>query len=232
MAEIILQPIDGNGNKAGDPIIAPYAPAELSFTKSVQYQEIPIPGLNQPLQQFVRGDAETISLELFFDSTDSGTGIGADSVTEQVEKVSKLVAVRGDLHRPPLVRLSWGEDFPAATWGVGSQAESVFTAIVLSVARRYTLFSPTGKPLRAVVTVSLKQHATIDQQIKAMNLQSADHTRIHVVTEGETLPLIAYDAYNDVLAWRLIADANNLDDVANLKIGTRLQLPPRSSSQP
>ncbi|MGD9749803.1 MAG: hypothetical protein AB7W59_02290 [Acidimicrobiia bacterium] len=228
MAEVILQPIDGNGNNAGEPIIAPFAPSELAFSKSVQYAEVAIPGLNQPLSQFVRGDAETISIELFFDSTDTGMGEAADSVTDQVERVAKLVAVKGDLHRPPLVRLSWGEDFPAATWGAGAQAEPTFTAVVLSVARRYTLFSPAGKPLRAVVTVSLRQYATIDQQLKAMNQQSSDHTRVHIVSEGETLPLIAHDAYDDVTAWRLIADFNNLSDVANLEVGRQLALPPRA----
>lgn len=228
MADIILQPIDGKGNNAGDPIIAPYAPTELSFSKSVQYGEVAIPGLNQPLSQFVRGDAETISIELFFDSTDTGTGNEAASVTEQVERVTKLVAVKSDLHRPPLVRLSWGEDFPAATWGTGAQAEPVFTAIVLSVGRRYTLFSPVGKPLRAVVSVSLRQYATIDQQLKAMNQQSSDHTRIHIVAEGETLPLIAHDAYEEVSAWRLIANFNNLTDVSDLTVGQRLELPPRT----
>ena len=226
MADIILQPIDGKGNNAGEAIVAKYAPAELSFSKSVQYAEVAIPGLNQPLSQFVRGDAETVTLELFFDSTDTGMGNKATSVTAQVEKVAKLVAVKGKLHRPPLVRLSWGEDFPAATWGTGAQAEPVMTAIVLSVGRRFTLFSPLGKPLRAVVTVALRQYATIDQQLKAMNQQSADHTRIHVVSEGETLPLIAHDAYEDAAAWRLIADFNDLADVANLRVGQRLELPP------
>ena len=182
MVGMILQPIDGNGNTAGAPIIVPYAPPELSFSKSVQYGEVAIPGLNQPLAQFVRGDAETLTLELFFDSTISG---------------------------------------------MGDEAESVFTAIVLSVARKFTLFSPSGKPLRAVVTLALKQYATIDQQIRAMNLQSADHTRIHVVSEGETLPLIAHDAYDDAAAWRLIADFNKLEDVRDLMTGQRLELPPR-----
>lgn len=230
MVNIILQPIDGNGNDAGDPVVVPYAPPELSFSKSVQFSEVAIPGLNQPVAQFGRGDAETLSLELFFDSTDHGMNDDAKSVSAEVEKLSKLVAVKGDLHRPPLVKVSWGDDFPAATFGAGGQTEPVFTAIVLSVARKYTLFSPSGKPLRAVVTVSLKQYATIEQQIQAMNLQSADHTRIHVVSEGETLPLIAFDAYDDPAAWRLIADFNGLDDVRDLAVGRRLKLPPREGA--
>ena len=40
------------------------------------------------------------------------------------------------------------------------------------------------------------------------------------------LPLIAFQAYENPAKWRVIADANNLDDVRTLTPGTRLTLPP------
>jgi nucleoid-associated protein YgaU len=98
--------------------------------------------------------------------------------------------------------------------------------VVLSVQRRFTLFNPSGKPLRAIVSLSLKHYATVAEQIAAINYQSADHTRIHVVAEGETLPLIAHDAYSDARKWRVIAEHNNLSDVRALQPGERLELPP------
>jgi hypothetical protein len=51
-----------------------YNPTEFSFTKGVTYAEIGIPGLDMPVQQFVRGNAESVSVELFFDTTEFGTG--------------------------------------------------------------------------------------------------------------------------------------------------------------
>ena len=54
-----------------------YNPTELSWDKSAQFAEIAIPGLDAPLQQFVRGQAEKLTLELFFDTTDHGMGKGA-----------------------------------------------------------------------------------------------------------------------------------------------------------
>lgn len=230
MRQLMFQKVDLQGNTIGAPMMLDYAPSELAFSKSAQFAEVAIPGLEQPLLQFVRGDAETLNLELFFDSTQDGTGPAAVAVTQKVEAFHKLVQIQGDLHAPPLVKVSWGDDFPGTAMGATETAGETFTAVVLSVARRFSLFSPDGKPLRATVTLALKHYATVAQQVAAINYQSADHTRIHVVSEGETLPLIAFDAYADAAKWRLIALHNGLRDVRDLTPGDRLELPPLVTS--
>jgi nucleoid-associated protein YgaU len=202
-----------------------YNPTELAFTKTAQYADIAIPGLEAPVIQFVRGDAETLSLELFFDSTDAGTGAKATSVTESVAKFHKLVSIDGNLHTPPIIRLTWGEGLPGPAIATDKGATQV-DVIVTSLARRYTLFSPSGKPLRAILTLQMKVYLTITEQVKLLNYQSADHTRTHVVREGETLPLIAWDAYADAAKWRVIADANSISRTRDLPAGRVLQLPP------
>ena len=53
-----------------------YNPTELSFDKQAQIAEIAIPGLDAPIQQFIRGNAEKLTLELFCDTTDDGIGHG------------------------------------------------------------------------------------------------------------------------------------------------------------
>jgi nucleoid-associated protein YgaU len=226
MVELTFQKVDARGQPFDAPMTVKYAPAELTFAKSAQYAEVAIPGLELPLLQFVRGDATTISMDLFFDSTEGGTGASALSVTADVEKFHKLVSIKGDLHHPPLVRVTWGEDFPGASFGETTQAGQTFTAVVLSVSRRFTLFNPDGKPLRAVVSLSLKQFASVAEQVTAINYKSADHTRLHVVQQGETLPLIAYDAYGDARKWRVIALHNQIANVRRIDPGTALELPP------
>jgi nucleoid-associated protein YgaU len=228
MVELSFQKIDARGKKIDAAMKVKYAPAELTFTKGAQYAEVAIPGLELPVLQFVRGDATTLSMDLFFDSTEGGTGATALPVTEEVEKFHKLVSIKGDLHYPPLVQVTWGDNFPGANFGESNQPAQTFTAVVLSVSRRFTLFNPDGKPLRAIVSIALKQFATVAEQVTAINFKSPDHTRQHVVQEGETLPLIAYDAYGDASQWRVIATHNNIAEVRLIAPGTALELPPRA----
>jgi nucleoid-associated protein YgaU len=47
-----------------------------------------------------------------------------------------------------------------------------------------------------------------------------------VVQQGETLPLIAHDAYGDVRQWPVIAEFNDISDVREVEPGTVLMLPP------
>ena len=110
--------------------------------------------------------------------------------------------------------------------GESETAGEHFTAVVLSVARRFTLFNPDGKPLRATVSIALKQYVTVAEQVAAINFQSSDHTRIHVIAEGETLPLVAHDAYQDARKWRVIADHNGLSNVREIAPGTSIEIPP------
>ena len=96
--------------------------------------------------------------------------------------------------------------------------------------QRYTLFSPQGIPLRATLTVSLKEYKTLSEQIAEINGQSANHTNSHVVQTGETLAQISASVYNDPTQWRAIADQNNLLDPMVLQPGQILDIPPLANS--
>src|SRR5438309_302198 len=82
-------------------------PESLTFDKKPQIAEIAIPGLDSPLQQFVRGQAETLSFDLFFDSTGSGMGAKVTAVSEQTDKVYGLVKIDPKTHAPPICEFVW-----------------------------------------------------------------------------------------------------------------------------
>jgi len=63
-----------------------FNPTELSFTKAAQIAEIGIPGIDAPILQFIRGQAEKVTIELFFDTTDGGMDGNARSVTELTDR--------------------------------------------------------------------------------------------------------------------------------------------------
>jgi nucleoid-associated protein YgaU len=227
MAKLTFQKLDLSKQPVGNAIEVAYNPKEYTLTKGASFADISIPGLDSPIMQFVRGDAETLNLELFFDSTEQkGTGSEAESVTDTVDEFYRLVKIEGELHTPPIVRPTWGDHFPGMVNDGSNSTTPAFDCVVTSCSRRFTLFNPDGKPLRAIVTLALKEYKTLEEQLQALNLQSSDHTRIHVVQQGENLPLIAYEAYKDSAYWRLIAEHNGINDVRNLTPGMVLQLPP------
>jgi len=233
MAKLTFQRLDLSKNPVGSPLEVPYNPTEYTFSKAAQFAEISIPGLDAPVLQFVRGEAETLALELFFDSTDQrGTGAGApelaldDDPMILADRLYRLVRIEGELHTPPLVRVTWGNHLPGPTLGEEIRPAPSFDCVVLSVDRRFTLFNPDGVPLRTMVSLQLREYRTMEEQLRELNLQSADHTRVHVVRRGDNLPLIAWDAYGDPARWPLIAEHNDLAGVRDLEPGTVLQIPP------
>jgi hypothetical protein len=225
-----FQKVSSTGS-LGDSIEVRFNPTEYTLNKGAQIAEVTIPGLDSPILQFVRGQTETLSLDLFFDSTENGMDDNAKSVTELTDQFYQLVKIDGTTHAPPVCLFCWGSDFPGQRsyalqgMGTGSQQRHGFKCLVESVRQRFTLFSTQGVPLRATLTVSLKEYKTLSEQLSDINKKSADHTQAHVVQIGETLSQIANEVYEDPSQWRVIADQNTILDPLELKRGTVLEIP-------
>lgn len=201
-----------------------FNPAELSYSKTAQFAEIAIPGLDSPVLQFIRGGTETLSVELFFDTSESGVGPLAKSVTELTDKFYKLVKQDSDTHAPPRCRFSWGEPLSFEPGVKYSNAPFWFQCVVESIDRKFLLFSPEGIPLRARLTVKMREYKTVDQMVS--DLKSADHTKARVLKRRERLDQISAREYETPAEWRLIADENKLANPRKLTPGTVLRIPP------
>lgn len=205
-----------------------FNPNELTFNKGVQLAEIAIPGLDSPIIQFVRGQSETLTVDLFFDSTDEGgMGSGAVPVTVHTDQFYQLIKIDRVTHAPPVCRFVWGSGLPGSnmTGNSSTQARGSFKCVVESVRQKFSLFSPEGVPLRATLSLSLKEYKTLEQQVIEIGKESADHTHAHVVQRGDTVTRIATAAYDDPAPWRAIALHNDIDDPLELELGTILEVP-------
>jgi nucleoid-associated protein YgaU len=204
-----------------------FNPTEFTLTKGAQVAEITIPGLDAPLVQFVRGQAETLSVDLFFDTTEHGMGTGATSVTTLTDQIYQLMKIEPDTHAPPICAFLWNQKFPGGDVSdkVGNQRRTDFQCIVENVKQRFTMFSPEGVPLRAILTVTLREYKTLDEQLKQLNLNSPDKTQSHVVKRGDTLSGIAGTHYALPSLWRAIADENGISDPRRIEAGTFLRVP-------
>jgi nucleoid-associated protein YgaU len=225
-----VQRLTAAGNPDGAPFPVQFNPTEYTLHKGAQIAEIPIPGLDQPILQFVRGQTETMSVDLFFDSTEDGTGSDATPVTEKTDRFYQLIKINNETHAPPIIRFLWGQDgFAGANLSGNAASQSRgdgFQCIVESVKQRFTFFSSEGIPLRATLSLSLREFYSLEDQIDRINFHSPDQTHSHVVQRGDTLARIAAKVYDDPSHWRAIADANALTNPLDLRPGMVLNAPP------
>lgn len=210
--EILDKDAVDSGKGLPDHFDVEFNPTEYTLTKAAQIAEIAIPGIDSPVLQFVRGQDERLTLDLLFDTTDSGMDENAVDVTTLTRQVYQLVKIQPATHAPPRFLLTWGNSLS-------------FKAIAEQVQQKFTLFSPTGTPLRATVSLTLREYKTLEEQLKDLKLQSPDHTKVHVVRRGDTLSDIAAAEYGDPTAWRVIADRNRVSDPRRPRPGTALEIP-------
>jgi nucleoid-associated protein YgaU len=87
------------------------------------------------------------------------------------------------------------------------------------------MFLPEGIPVRATLSVTLKEYREVEVQVKEISFQSADLTKRWVVTQGDSLWSIAAKEYGNPGDWRLIADANKIDNPRIITPGEELVVP-------
>lgn len=176
-----LQKIAVNSLETTVQITADFNPKELSFSKSVGWNDDKAGvGTDYPSLQFTAGQAITLSVELLFDEYEKG-----GDVRGIVGKVMSLALVNKRLGRPPMVQLVW-----AGTDVLFNKGE--FTGVVDSVQAKYTMFHSSGKPCRASVTIALKQA----DRVTAKGGEGGQDSTVVVKTYGAVAELQA-DRPND-----------------------------------
>lgn len=195
-----------------------FNPAKLEVVLETSWEGRHIPGQQAPTQRFGGGQSGRIpGLELMFDTTQTG-----ESVTTYTDVLSKLVRIDTDLPgyaaaqhngRPAWVQFHWGSFHS-------------FKAVITRLSISFTLFSPTGDPLRALTTLDLIQYQDEDDYPRQNPTSGTPiPARSHQVQPGETLDRIAAAHYDDSTQWRRLAQVNGIRDPFTLRPGMRLDVP-------
>jgi hypothetical protein len=207
-----------DGADKGKVITVLFNPTEYSFDKTNSYKATAVPGLGSPLLQFVNGESDQLTMDLFLDDYTDPEGPTSllqrerDPLMTRLSALARLMEIDRDLHAPPPVRFNWGP--------------LEFSAVIEKLGRKTTMFHPDGTPARATLSVAFKEYRTLRQQLEDPRRESADKTRRRVVVGREALWLIAAREYDAPGEWVRIAMANDLDDPRDIAPGDWLTLPP------
>lgn len=187
-----------------------FNPEEYTINKDNNYAVQGVPGLGAPLIQFVNGNLRTLEMELFFDTYDT-PNLPKSDVRDQTNKVVGLMDLDSDLHAPPILVVSW--------------SSLQFRCVLARVSQKFIMFADDGTPVRARLTVTFNEYVDPEREARQDNLQTADFSKVHIVTAGETLSGIAGILYEDPSFWRPIAIANGLADPRAITPGMALHIP-------
>jgi hypothetical protein len=190
-----------------------FNPKELSLTKTAKWERKTSRNRKSAgIPEFQGAEPCSMTLEMFFDAT----GPQDSSVVAAVEKLFTCCVPTDKTHQdhlgvPPWVVFHWG-------------SVAGFTAYIASVAAKFTLFTSGGVPIRATATVTLKEIAAEPAKQNPTSGGRASR-RAHTLVDGDTLPSIAYAEYGDPTLWRVLAEANGVDDPMRLSPGISLLVP-------
>ena len=206
LEKAFIQPLNEKGRNLGDRIVVMFNPEQYTIDQKVTFQRTNLPGLQTPITQFVHGEAQTLKLDLFFDTYEQGT-----DVRNLSRKLTSLLDINSEMHAPPLCKFVWGK--------------LEFKAVIDSMTQNYTMFLDSGIPVRAKLTVSFTEYRTITEQLEKTPRNSADRTKYYVITQTDSLWSLAERFYDEPNKWRVIATANKIENPRIIIPGMELIIP-------
>ena len=225
--EIVAPPSSPSGSTgaAETTLTFPFNPDKWAVSSSAKWKTTTAKANTEnPTVEFMGKEDTNIDIELFLDDYE-GSGVSGSGPTIVPTVTALMTTVT-----PTDLSITQKHPMPnwvVFSWGTAPQV----TALVEKLSVNYSMFDGDGTPLRASITMSLKQ---IFLAASAQNPTSGGTALLgsHMVREGDTLASVAYHQYGHAKYWRPLATINGVDDPARLRPGTELILPPVEELDP
>lgn len=134
-------------------------------------------------------------------------------VEDQLKALSRVIhEYKGVQHQPSIVQILWGQ--------------LIFTGRLKSFSTDYTLFRPSGVPLRATASLLFESYTSSKQARLEADASSPDLSHLVRVRDGDTLPLLCEQIYGDSRYYMAVARFNGLRQFRALTPGMALHFPP------
>ena len=212
--------VDSSGNvtvSASESFEVMLNPSNYSHSYSIGYSKKEALGQLGSDAKFSGIKPETVNFNMVIDGTGVVNlpmpGIGSPDVKTQIKQLTDIVyKYDGNNHEPNHVRLLWGS--------------LIFCGRLNSMSVDYTLFKPSGEPLRAKVTLAFTGFMSKEEEALRANRSSPDLSHLIEVKAGDTLPLLCYRVYKDCNYYLEVARINNITNFRELTPGSKLHFPP------
>lgn len=220
LEKLTIIPLETNITKEEDlaldhanAMVCQFNPETLTLNKNNKWAFRPDIGDSTPETVFSGGESGSMSLELIFDTTDTGNDVREayfDLIKISLVKPSGNDDQKGE---PRQVVVQWGSFVS-------------YVAVIESVSQVFSYFKEDGTPLRAQVSLQLRE--VVDKaKLGPQNPTSRSEVReTWVVEKGQRIEWIAHKVYGRTSAWRHLADVNNLLNPADLRPGQILKIVP------
>ncbi|MDR7211087.1 hypothetical protein [Flavobacterium piscis] len=197
----------------GQPYTVMINPDTIKWQRGIEYNEQQAPNTSAPSQKYKSTPVEKLNFDIVIDCT----GIVDSKRVDMAQEISSLESIiytyNGKIHRPNFVKVQWGKSL-------------VFKGVLKSMDTSYTLFKPDGSPLRAKLSLGFSEYIS-PQSVEELDAKkSPDITHLINVVEGNTLPQLCEQTWNDDSYYVQVAQYNNLNKFRNLKGGQKLIFPP------
>ncbi|MBI1395195.1 MAG: peptidoglycan-binding protein [Betaproteobacteria bacterium] len=192
-------------------------PAEFTHDYTISYNTRKTLGQVGSDTKFSAVNPDKIRFSILLDGTGAvlATNPGAppkDVKTQLANLRSIVYDYVGTRHEPSHVRVLWGT--------------LIFFGRLEGMSTQYTLFKPSGDPLRAKVDMRFVGSMSKSEEQLVANKSSPDLTHRILVKDGDTLPLLCDAIYGDASYYPEVARFNGLVNFRDLRPGQQLQFPP------
>lgn len=187
-------------------------PTKYGRQESVRFSDEKALGEIGNRKRYSNKDDEKVDIEIIIDGTGVVTGNSGITVESELDALSKMFCYDGDMHEPKHSRLVWGT--------------FIFFGRMENMKVDFTLFKPSGEPLRAKVNLKFVRFMTDQEENREANRSSPDLSHIVEVKQGDTLPLLCHRIYKDSQYYIEVARVNRIDNFRALTVGEKLLFPP------
>ncbi len=171
----------------------------------------PITVGHAPLQYAGSTMPGSLSMSLWVDRSFEPDGdVSPDLATLQNWTCPSTPAANG-MTQPATVTFTWGT--------------LTFVGHIMSLSISYTLCNADGTPVRAEVQIRMVENPPPTPPTNPTS-GGLSGRRVRVMAAGDSLQSIAYEEYGKPGSWRVLAEANAIDDPLRIPSGTALLIPP------